>query len=103
MSPGAEIARLFTELRDDLGYRRIAHGIQTLERLRPAIDSLSPSRPHSGIFLGLIAQWVDAGFDSWRLLEHLLARYPSSARTALPLIDYLHLRMAEGVVEMSRE
>ncbi|HUK17104.1 MAG TPA: tetratricopeptide repeat protein [Bryobacteraceae bacterium] len=103
MGPAIDLAALFAPLRDDLGYRRIAHGIQTLERLRPEIESLSPSCPRSGTFLGLIAQWVDAGFDSPDLLVRLLERFPPAARANLPLIDYLHLRMAEGVVEMSHE
>jgi tetratricopeptide (TPR) repeat protein len=103
MSPAFEIAPLLAQLRDDLGRRRICAGIQTLGRLRPEIEALTPSRPHSGVFLGLIAQWVDAGFDSPDLLVRLLARFPPAARAALPLIDYLHLRMAEGVVAMSRE
>lgn len=94
---------MLTQLRDDLGYRRIAHGIHILNNLRPAIDSLGPSRPRAGVFLGLIAQWVDAGFESADLLERLLPRFPSTAMAALPLIDYLHLRMAQGVVDMSHE
>src|ERR1051326_6740740 len=93
----------FAQLRDDLGCRRISAGIEKLERLRPEIESLSPCQPHAGVFLGLIAQWVDAGFDSSDLLVRLLGRFPPGIRAALPLIDYLHLRMAEGVVEMAHE
>lgn len=102
MSPAAELP-LFARLRDDLGSRRIRAGIETLEQLRPEIESLDPCTPQAGTFLGLIAQWVDAGFDSPDLLVRLLARFPPAARASLPLIDYLHLRMAEGVVEMSQE
>jgi tetratricopeptide (TPR) repeat protein len=102
MSPATEIA-LFAQLRDDLGFRRIGHGMQTLERLRPEIEALGPGCSGSGIFLGLVAQWVDAGFDGSDLLVRLLAKYPPSARAALPLAEYMHLRMAEGVIEMSRE
>jgi tetratricopeptide (TPR) repeat protein len=46
---------------------------------------------------------VDAGFDSVDLLVKLLERFPSPQRAELPLIGYLHLRMAEGVVAMSHE
>ena len=35
--------------------------------------------------------------------EHLLARFPSPIRPTLPLLDYLHLRMVEGVLAMSME
>lgn len=103
MSPAAEIALNLAQLRDNLGCRRIRVGIEVLEQLRPHIESLRPCQPHAGVFVGLIAQWVDAGFDSADLLVKLLARFPPAARTAMPLVDYLHLRMAEGVVEMSHE
>ena len=103
MSPAPDIAPVLARLRDDLGCRRIRAGIETLESLRPQIESLSPASPESGIFLGLIAQWVDAGFECPGLLARLLARFPPAARAALPLAGYLHLRMAEGVVAMSQE
>ena len=95
--------QILSQLRDDLGYRRISAGIETLEQLRPQIEALSPGCPHAGIFLGLIAQWVDAGFDGPALLDCLVARFRSSARAQLPLNDYLHVRMAEGAIDMSRE
>src|SRR5947209_3186494 len=103
MSPAAESAPLLCQLRDDLGHRRIRSGIAALERLRPRIESLSPCSPQAGTLLGLIAQWVDAGFASPSLIVSLLDRFPTAVRGQMPLLDYLHLRMAEGVVEMSGE
>ena len=93
---------LLARLRDDLGYRRIQQGVQTLERFRPRIEALQPE-PHAGVLVGLIAQWVDAGFDSFDLVSQLLQRFPKLARADLPLPDYLHLRMAEGALAMSHE
>ncbi|MBZ5617468.1 MAG: tetratricopeptide repeat protein [Acidobacteriia bacterium] len=98
-----EVAALLTDLRDDLGFRRIEQGIGRLERIRPMVEALRPETPNSGVLVGLIAQWVDAGFDSPQLLCRLLARFPAPTRPALPLLDYLHLRMAEGVFAMSQE
>ena len=103
MGPALEVAPLLAQLRDDLGFRRIRSGISTLERMRATIEALTPSRTRAGVLLGLLAQWIDAGFDSPRTIERLLDRFPSSARGSMPLIDYLHLRMAQGVVEMSNE
>ena len=102
MGPEVHPLALLTRLRDDLGFRRIQHGIATLDSLRPKIEALQPA-PHAGILLGLIAQWVDAGFDNFELIARLLDRFPKSIRTELPLVDYLHLRMAEGALAMSRE
>jgi tetratricopeptide (TPR) repeat protein len=103
MPDGSEVAELLPRLRDDLGYRRIAEGIGTLERYRPLIEALGPETRDGGILVGLIAQWVDAGFATPDLLRELLARFPSSVRSSQPLLDYLHLRMAEGVLEMWEE
>ena len=97
-----EPAGLLARLRDDLGHRRIRHGIAALEEFRPAIEALEPRRD-AGILAGLVAQWVDAGFDSPALLERLLARFPAAVRASLPVTDYLHLRMAEAVTALSKE
>jgi len=102
MGPELEPAAVLTRLRDDLGARRIQQGIRTLEAMRPAIETITPGTG-AGVLLGLIAQWVDAGFDDPALVDRLLARFPKAARPSLPLLDYLHLRMAEGVVAMSHE
>ena len=102
MGPEVDPTALLTRLRDDLGFRRIQHGIQTLDALRSRIEALQPA-PCAGILLGLIAQWVDAGFESFPLLARLLERFPKSTRAQLPLLDYLHLRMAEGALAMWHE
>lgn len=102
MGPELEPADLPARLRNDLGRRRIRRGIAALEELRPVIESLEPA-PGAGVLAGLVAQWVDAGFDSPALLDRLLARFPPRLRAGLPLIDYLHLRMAEAVRAMSKE
>jgi len=102
MGSEIESAALLARLRDDLGFRRIEQGIGTLERFRPTIETLEPG-PRAGVLVGLIAQWVDAGFDNYALLPRLLARFPKAVRADLPLIDYLHLRMAEGALAMSHE
>lgn len=102
MGPQLEPAALIGCLRDNLGRRRIRQGIRTLEAMRTAIEAVEP-RPGAGILVGLVAQWVDAGFDRAAFLERLLERFPKQVRGELPLIDYLHIRMSEGVAAMSKE
>jgi len=46
---------------------------------------------------------VDIGFEGPQLIKRLLPRFPKDSRAALPLLDYLHLRMAEGLVAMVEE
>jgi tetratricopeptide (TPR) repeat protein len=103
LAPELELARLLDELRDHLGYRRISHGIALLEEAMPLVRQLAPGQPRAGECLGLIAQWVDAGFRDTNLLQELLERFPPETRHHLRLIDYLHLRMAEGVRLMAEE
>jgi tetratricopeptide (TPR) repeat protein len=102
MGPVVDRASLLEELREDLGFRRIRQGISRLEQIRPLIETMEPV-VGAGVFAGLVAQWIDAGFDRPQLLRRILARFPAGARPSLPLLDYLHLRMAEGVVAMSEE
>ena len=104
MGAEAESLRaLLSQLRDDLGYRRIEQGMQLLERHKPMVEALEPECGHSGTLVGIVAQWVDAGFDSPELLGRLLSKFPARNRMGLPLGDYLHLRMAEGALAMSQE
>src|SRR4051812_8165125 len=102
MGPAKDRAALLEQLRDDLGFRRIEQGIGSLERIRPLIENLEPAAG-AGVLAGLVAQWVDAGFDSPALLRNILSRFPAPVRPTLPLVDYLHLRMAEGALAMSAE
>ncbi|HUI41137.1 MAG TPA: hypothetical protein VL523_04130, partial [Terriglobia bacterium] len=90
-------------LREDLVGRRIASGIGWLEHHRTLLDALHPAQKNAAALLGYLAQWVDIGFDDPRLVKELLARFPQSLRSALPLGDYIHIRMAEGLVAMSEE
>src|SRR5689334_17396765 len=100
MAPVDSTSALLARLRDDLGYRRIAQGLRILGGIRPELETMAA---HSGVLTGLIAQWVDAGFDDPALLDRLVAKFPRAGRSALPLLDYLHLRMAEGALAMSEE
>src|SRR5690349_21596180 len=102
MGSPVDPATLLEQLRDDLGFRRIAQGIGRLEQIRPMIENLEPA-PGTGVLAGLVAQWVDAGFDGPALLRNLLARFPSSVRPSLTLLDYLHIRMIEGLLAMTME
>ena len=90
-------------LRDDLASRRIESGINWLENHRSFLLSLDPSQKYAAALLGYLAQWVDIGFDQLLLVKELLSRFPQAVRSALPLCDYLHIRMAEGLVAMSEE
>jgi tetratricopeptide (TPR) repeat protein len=94
---------LVKRLREDIAFRRIESGMRCLEANRRLLECLEPKQKNAGVLLGYLAQWVDIGFDSPNLLKSLLSRFPKDSRGSLPLLDYLHLRMAEGLVAMSEE
>ena len=48
---------ILAQLRDHLGYRRIAQGLRALDEMGPEMEALAA---RSGVLTGLIAQWVDA-------------------------------------------
>ena len=97
----AGLHTIISKLREQLAFRRMECGMRTLAAHTTAIESLDPRDPEAGILLGLIAQWVDAGFAGPELVRDLLTRFPAAQRAELPLLDYLHVRLAEGMVAMA--
>src|SRR5579863_2641400 len=96
--------REFVErLRDDVEARRVSSGIDYLNAHRAVVDTLDGSMPAPAACLAALARSVDVGYGSEDMVKDLLARFPSACRSQLPLVDYLQLRLAEGVVTMSDE
>src|SRR5260370_13093329 len=103
MGPHGGLSPIISQLRDHLACRRMEYGMQTLAVHACALERLGRAEPNAGILLGLIAEWVDGGFAGPELVRELLTRLPTSCRAALPLLDYLHVRLAEGMVAMAGE
>jgi tetratricopeptide (TPR) repeat protein len=94
---------LFQELRGSLQDRRIQAGIALLEQHKADFAAVTPEQCLGGLALGCLAQWLDVGFDCEDLLLTLLDRFQRKSRHTLPITDYIHLRLAEGVIAMRRE
>lgn len=103
MAATSQPSGFLPRLREDLIQRRIQSGLEFLESRRAEVEQLDAAEEGAARILGYLAQWVDIGFASPALIESLLARFPQHSRTTLPLIDYVHLRMAEGLVAMASE
>ena len=103
MNDAAMQHELVLQLRADLAERRIGLGFNALENNRRLFDLIHPDRPGSTVLLGYLAQWVDVGFSSPSLIEAILARFPQESRIHLPLIEYVHFRLAEGLTAMAHE
>jgi len=102
--PSVQISDEFlAQLKEDLVCRRVAHGFSRLEQHRHLLSSFDPEGKNAAVFAGYLAQWVDVGFQRPALVKQIVARFSRDSRTCLPLHDYLHLRMAEGMVAMAEE
>jgi len=94
---------LLATLKADIGARRIEHGMDRLARCTPLFDSFNPSLKNAAAFLGNLAQWCDIGFGDLTLVKRLLATYDRESRSKLPAREYVHVRMADGMVAMTEE
>jgi tetratricopeptide (TPR) repeat protein len=90
-------------LRECLAQRDIAAGLGTLEENRRLLSCIGPERAGSAALLGYLTQWVDLGFSSPAEVESILQRFPAETRVQLAVVDYVHLRFAEGALAMWRE
>lgn len=88
--------RLTAQLAEALRYRRIQVGIDLLHKADAELRRLGPQTPHAATLLLLIAQWVDLGYRDFRFLEDLLSRFGAEWRRALPVEEYLRMRLAEA-------
>ena len=95
--------RFLRQLQEDIAWRRIDSGLHRLQVQRTLVDSCGLRQKGAAVLLGYLAQWVDIGFARPALIKQLLARFPSKERETLSLLEYVHLRMAEGLVAMSEE
>jgi len=91
------------QLKQDLVRRRVGRGMARLEEHRSLLASFEPQAPNAGLFAGYLAQWVDIGFQRTALVKDVIARFSKPVRGEISLHDYLHLRMAEGMVAMAEE
>lgn len=101
--PGAKLVenRLTEQLQEAVRHRRIRDGIETLEKGDAYLRLLGPGSPEAAKLLLLIAQWVDLGYRDFRFLDAMLSRFPAEWRAALPVEEYLRVRMAEAFRQLS--
>jgi tetratricopeptide (TPR) repeat protein len=90
-------------LKEDLVRRRVQCGMARLEGQGQVLAALAPTQRNSGRLIGQLAQWVDIGFQRPAVVREIVSRFTKSSRSHLPLLDYMHLRLAEGMLAMSEE
>jgi len=103
-NPSPKIPSHFLDqLKEDIAWRRIDSGLQRLQARKDLVESCNPSQKGAGVLLGYLAQWVDIGFARPALIQQILARFSDTNRETLSVLEYAHVRMADGLVATSEE
>ena len=88
--------QLVKELHRALNQRNVSVGFDLLDRTEGVWSRLLPAQAHAAELLLLLAEWVDAGYRDYPLLDPLLKQFPVECRPGLRLDGYLRLRLVEG-------
>jgi tetratricopeptide (TPR) repeat protein len=94
---------LLRTLTRDIDSRRIQHGMDRLANIEQILTAFNPSLENGAAFLGTLALWCDIGYGHASLVKRLLATYDHESRCKLTIAEYVHVRMAEGMVAMTEE
>ncbi|HTM17857.1 MAG TPA: tetratricopeptide repeat protein [Terracidiphilus sp.] len=84
-----------------LAQRNLEKGFQILALVDSDIGKVDLNTPGGPALLLLFAQWVDAGYRDYRILDSMLEKFPASGRRILPIEDYLSVRMAESFRDLA--
>lgn len=93
---------LLVALREDLADRRIASGLARLAANRALVAACRPGQRNAANLLGYLAQWIDVGHSAAPIHE-LLSRFRDARPDEFTLVEYVQLKMAEGLVAMRDE
>ncbi len=97
------IVEVLAGLRQDIIERRIRSGFERLDQNADLLNCFDPLAPNGAQLLWRASQWVDVGWRNAAVVQAALASIPRQARGSLSLLDYVAIRMAEGLVSMSGE
>lgn len=100
--PGSVPAEFLAALRDDLANRRIASGLARLADHKDLVVTCRPGERHAAALLGYLAQWIDIGYPD-AVLREVLPRFRQAQRDQFTLLEYVHVKMAEGLAAMREE
>jgi len=102
-SPGRyEISdEVLEELRQDVLTRRVKRGVRWLEEHRDILTALNPHHQNTASCIGYLSQWVEVSDCAADTVRELLHLFPSSSRGRISLEGYLHLRLAEGILQLA--
>jgi tetratricopeptide (TPR) repeat protein len=94
---------LIADLRERLTERRIRDGIRLFEEHAELLTHFDPAQKNAASLAAALAVWADIGFDRRVRVGEILERFTPAVRSHLPIRDYMHLQLAEGMVAMADE
>jgi tetratricopeptide (TPR) repeat protein len=83
--------------------RRVGDGFSLLDEARAELVDLPATAPLAPALLLALAQWVDLGYSDAQLLLDLLSRVRQIERHAMPLKNFLLLRITEAYAALAEE
>src|ERR1700686_3195047 len=98
-------ADFLRQLQGHVAAREIERGIACIQSHEQLIAKLNPSQKKAAQLLAQLAIWTDIGY-SGPLLSQFLRLFKAAGpdlRSQLPIVDYVCLRMAEGMMAMADE
>jgi tetratricopeptide (TPR) repeat protein len=95
--------QLLTALKRDIDLRRIGDGMKRLAGSAHIFASFSPALANAARFLSAAAEWCDVGFGDPEIVKRMVATYDSEPLNNLPISDYVHIRLAKGMLAMKEE
>jgi endonuclease/exonuclease/phosphatase family metal-dependent hydrolase/tetratricopeptide (TPR) repeat protein len=97
------IPNLIRQLTEALEARRIEEGSRLLSQAWPTLVGITPETPGAGFVAGIVAEWIDAGFEDGVALKSVLARFRPEMLVGLPLAEYVQVRLAQAGLAMRQE
>ena len=91
------------KLNNALLHRRMSEGHKLLRRAHKDIVAMKPADAHAIATLLCVAQWIDTGYESHRLLDQLIGRFSKTQSAEMKFIDYVRLKMTEGFCAFANE
>src|ERR1700686_3011518 len=94
-------AGFLRQLQQHVAAREIELGIAAIQSHDPLIQQLVPTQKNAAQLLAQLAIWTDIGYSGPPLNQLLrLFKDAGGLRSQLPIVDYLCLRIAEGMTAM---
>ncbi len=99
---GFEISDAVIErLRDAIVSWRTEEGGEWFTAHRDELVTLDPDQRNAAAFVGYLSQWLDGNHGGLFIVKHLISYFPPATRAAIPVRDFIHLKLAEGLVAVA--